>query len=665
MQIRFFSKFPRSLSLLFLAFALMFAPRAPAAEKLTAERAAELIPQLFKLHLSQHEMDIPFMRRVLKGLIDQLDPERVFFLKEEAAAPTNLPDAELKKLAEDTLNGDFALYRRTVEDFLKVQVARGDEVYAALEKRGEAIKAKGREEDEKAATSATAEEETIKWGQRPATAAERDERLFKSAVELFRIDKTYLNEDEAVKLALQTLRETHDKWKKIALDEEVPKLFLKSFMLAMDPHTEYLDADDEEEFNERLERSFTGIGVQIRPCPLGAQVDEVIKGGPSFRSGKLAKGDQIVAVDSFSLAGLPINKIVRRIKGPKGTDVKLTVLKHDSHKTEVISLTRDNIQLADLRVKGKIIDLPQGPVGFISVQAFYNGVHNDVRDRINELNAQKPLAAVVLDLRSNAGGYLEEAVGLAGLFIESGPIVGERDGENHVRWDNDPDHDMVFAGPLIVLVNQFSASASEIVAGALKDYGRAVIVGATQTYGKGTVQRVIPLAGINLSGDIKITTHQYFLAGGDSVQLKGVEPDVVIPGPKLLDEDGMLERATENAVPWQKIKGKLNRNAPDVKRWSTWKQEHIPELQNKSNARVAANPELKEIAENKPRKSLPGNGATPEKHAAKPMGQGADGKPVDPFDEPEGKDLQAQEAAAIAADMVPTWPTQSTKQAAK
>src|SRR6185369_1382411 len=135
---------------------------------------------------------------------------------------------------------------------------------------------------------------------------------------------------EAIKMALQTMRDERDKWQKISLDEEVPKLFLKSFMLAMDPHTEYFDADDEEEFNVRLERSFAGIGVQIRPCPLGAQIEDIIKGGPSEKSGKFSRGDQIVAVDNFSLAGLPINKIVRRIKGERGSEVKVTVLKRES-----------------------------------------------------------------------------------------------------------------------------------------------------------------------------------------------------------------------------------------------------------------------------------------------------------------------------------------------
>src|SRR5262249_16908473 len=158
---------------------------------------------------------------------------------------------------------------------------------------------------------------------------------------------------------------------------------------------------------------------------------------------------------------------------------------------------------------GKKFETPAGTIGLISVQNFYQDVNKDVKERIVELSKDKPLAGVVLDLRVNQGGYLEEAVKLAGLFIKSGPVVGERDGAGRIDWKSDFDN-FQFTMPLVILTSQFSASASEIVAGSLKDYNRAIIVGPTQTFGKGTVQRVIPLSNMNLPGEIKITTHQYF-----------------------------------------------------------------------------------------------------------------------------------------------------------
>jgi C-terminal processing protease CtpA/Prc len=234
--------------------------------------------------------------------------------------------------------------------------------------------------------------------------------------------------------------------------------------------------------------------------------------------------------------------------------------------------------------------------------------------------------------------------------------VGERDGHEQIDWKDDPDPSAEYLGPLVVLVNQFSASASEIVSGTLQDYGRAVIVGASQTFGKGSVQRVIPLRTLNLPGEIKITTHQYFLAGGQSVQMNGVQPDVVIPGPKLMDEEGMLERASENAIPASKIKGALDLADTNVKLWLDWKARNVPLLAEKSKQRVEANAEFKDAFDPKKRK---------EKETAE------DDKPRNPDEPPpltdtkkEEKDLQAEEAAVIAADMIATWPD-VTKQVAK
>jgi hypothetical protein len=267
------------------------------------------------------------------------------------------------------------------------------------------------------------------------------------------------------------------------------------------------------------------------------------------------------------------------------------------------------------------------------------------------LSKEKPLAGVVLDLRSNSGGSLEEAVRLVGLFIKSGPVVGERDGRNHVAWQKDRDREIAFDGPLVILTNQFSASASEIVAGTLKAYGRAMIVGHTQTFGKGTVQQVLPLGPDHLPGDLKLTIAQYYLADGSSVQLKGVEPDVVIPGPKLLDEEGLLERATPSALPWDQIPGLLDKARPEVKLWTDWKTGNLALLQEKSKVRVAANQPLLDAfdpAKLKEAAAKAEDGAEPANPDAPPA-----------LDEKKDKDYQADEAAAIINDMIPTWPSLS------
>ena len=674
----------------------LWQPSASAAEKLTKEQVAALLPQLFKLHLKQGSWDVPFVKRLLKKYVNELDPMKSFYTKQEVEDIVNLSDVRLKALADQSSNGDFTYYTTLLKGFLDVQIGRDHALYDGLEGRVNEINAiqakeklklaarnedKGKPVDSNTTEAPQAKDEAkkdiaaptgihepaqsaendedpdqIKWTERAANDTERETRLLKAISVYFESNKAYLCEREAFKQALLTVREERDKWMKVSIEQEVPKLFLKSFMDAMDPHTNYFDAEEDGEFTERLEREFAGIGVQIRPCPLGAQVEDIIKGGPSEKSSKFARGDQIIAVDDFPLAGMPINKIVRKIKGEKGTQVTLRLLKRDTQQNEVIVLTRDTIQVADMKVKGKKFETPAGTIGLISVQTFYRGVHKDVRERIKELSMEKPLVGIVLDLRDNHGGYLDEAVGLAGLFINSGPVVGERDCNGNVDWRKSSGS-AAFAGPMAVLTNQFSASASEIVAGTLKDYARVVIVAPTQTFGKGTVQRVIPLNPLNYPGEIKITTHQYFLAGGDSVQLRGVLPDVIIPGPKLLEEEGYLERASENAIGFNSIPGELDRSKKEVRLWTDWKSQNMAMLQEKSKQRVDANPEFKNFFNAKLRKAKAA--AAREEKPLKP-----DEAP--PLSDPneEKKDPQADEAVSVVKDMIGSWPG-TEKQAAR
>jgi len=701
------SSVSKSFLILIACFSISFGGigTASAAEKLTNEQVAMLVPQLFRLHLREKRMDVPLMKRLLKEIVNNLDPAKTMFTKEEADTITNLSDDDLSKLADRSLASDLTHYKGILEGFLKTQVGRDNAFYDGIDVRFEEIKAILKDLDDKLAADLKKPEavvekkaeakvgevrpadpknpepnspqvkaadaknldepdDEIKWSERPNNNAEREKRILRAVAQMYRINKSYLNDAEAYKLACQTIKQERVRWSKVNVDNEVPKLFLKSFMSAMDPHTVYFDAEEDEEFTGRLEPSFAGIGVQIRPCPLGAQVEEVIKGGPADKSSRFAKGDQIIRVGEQVLAGLPINKIVRFIKGERGSEVKLTVVKKATKATEIIPLKRDTINLGDMRVKGKGYDTPAGRVGVVSAQSFYrgadvagahqNGVSEDVRDRIAELEKEKPLIGLVLDLRDNHGGYLEEAVQMAGLFISSGPVVGEKDGRGVVTWKDDTDGKTYFDKPMVVLVNQFSASASEIVAGTLKDYSRAVIVGPTATFGKGTVQRVIPLSNLNLPGEIKITTHQYFVAGGDSVQQRGVEPDVTILGGKLMED--MLEKASENCVPWNQVKSRLDpAKMPDLAMWQDFKKKNVPQLVENSKARVAANKEYQDFFNIKIRR---------EKALArqKELEKNPEAPPEEKKD--DQKDFHVEEAVSVVGDMAPLWPA-SSKQAAK
>jgi carboxyl-terminal processing protease len=640
-----------------ILLALTALSRLQASERITENQVASLVPRLFDMHLKQHAMDAAFMRRTLKEFLTQLDPGKCFFLKSEADAIVNQSDADISRLEDHVLQGDLSNFRVLLSSFVEKQTARDEALYAGLDKFGEAVKGgkpatpppatdDGAAQDPKIPTAAEDDDDKINWQEYPQTNADREARLLRRTRNTFEGNRAYLSESDAFTLALQTVRRERQKWVDMSAadrDAETPKLFLRSFMNAMDPHTDYFD-DDEEEFSGRLERNFAGIGIQIRPCPLGVYVEEIIKGGPSERSANLFPGDQITAVDGYALAGLPITRSVKRIKGERGTDVRLTVLRRGTKKSEDVSLRRDTVELAGLRVKGKTIAVKNLTIGVVSVQTFYRGVHNDIRDRLRELSGRRQLDGVVLDLRGNHGGYLDEAIGVAGLFLDRASVVGERDSDGKIDWKDSSDSPY-YSGPLVVLTNQFSASASEIVAGALQDHNRALVVSSSQTFGKGTVQRVVQLSMYNAPGEIKITTHQYFLPSGNSVQSKGVEPDVAIPGPKL-DKDS-LESGNENALPFARIDSHTGKMKGEFRLRTEWKARLLADIMARSKERItAAKTEWADAFDTKKKRAADAAKAAKDPNEAPP--------PADPAK--DEKDLQAIEAAAIAADIGESWP---------
>ena len=619
--------------LLLLAFGAWQA--LPAEEHLSAEHVKTLIPHVLRMHLLRPELDVDRMKRLLSRFLDQLDRSRTIYLKAETEALVNPGEEAFKNLAEELREGRLEYFVKWLESFKAELLPRDGEFVTKLPEHKAEVTRKIPE----------AEWEKVKFEEFPATLEEHRQRILLLANREYHIYREYLSEEDALKFTVQNLQRVREKWAPLEPAAQAPDLVMKALLSALDPHSEYMDSEDVEQFDTSMTRGFSGIGVQIRGCPLGAQVEKVIEGGPASKSGAFDVADQIVQVDEAPVAGLALSQIVKRIKGPKGSEVKLVLKKAkplpDGKQMATVTLTRDNIDLTELRIKVKKFPGPEGLIGAISVTNFYNGVAGDVAERIRQLGAEQPLAGLVLDLRGNSGGLLEEAVRMAGLFITEGPVVAERDHMGLCRWLFDPDPTQVYAGPVVVLVNQFSASASEIVTGALRDYGRAVVVGASQTHGKGTVQRVIDLNLVKMPGKVKITFQQYFLARGDSVQERGILPDLEIPGPKLLEE--FLERKQEGAIPWASIPGRLEDDHPDLKRYGPWKAGVLPVLKEKSAPRVAANKEFERFRK-------------PEGEADEPEKTEADGK-----DQPPGlrkrdeKDPQLDEAVSIVRDALPLW----------
>lgn len=346
--------------------------------------------------------------------------------------------------------------------------------------------------------------------------------------------------------------------------------YLNTFINVYDPHTEYFPPKEKKKFDQSMSGQFEGIGARLQQKDGVIKVVEIIVGSPSYKQGELKAGDIILKVaqgdkEPVDVTDMDIDDAIELIKGPKGTEVRLTVQKPDGT-IKVIPIIRDVIEMEETYAKSFIIEQDKQRYGYIYLPSFYTdfthtGAHhcsNDVKNEIEKLKKYN-IKGIILDLRDNGGGSLQEAVDLAGLFIPEGPVVQVRGKMNYVTVHKDKNPSVSWDGPLSVIINYGSASASEIVSAALQDYKRAIIVG-TNSYGKGTVQSFVDLDyyvlpsfdSIKPTGSVKITMQKFYRINGDATQLKGVEPDIKLPNVyQYIDDYG--EKELEYPMPFDKI----------------------------------------------------------------------------------------------------------------
>lgn len=420
----------------------------------------------------------------------------------------------------------------------------------------------------------------------PANATEADElwrRRIKFEILAGVLDKKTQEETKT------TIHKRYERMLKNVGDIEpldIQEQFLSAFTRMYDPHSSYLSSDTLQDFSIQMKLSLIGIGAVLGIEDDGnCVVKEVKAGSPADLSGQIHVNDKIVAVqqqggESIEVIGMKLRRIVDMIRGAKSTKVTLTVLPHDAvdaTKTKQVHIIRDVIKLDEARATASIFDLPGEnnqtvPVGVISLNSFYgpsedtadatankNAATQDVAELIGKLKAQG-IKALVIDLRRNGGGLLSEAVDLTGLFITQGPVVQVRDSMGRLQVDSDTDTSVSYDGPLAVLTSRFSASASEIFAGALQNYGRAVIIGDSTTHGKGTVQAVLEMKNflprlsqnITNTGAAKLTYQKFYLPNGSSTQKKGVTPDITLPS--IDDFLPIGEADLPHALMWDEIK---------------------------------------------------------------------------------------------------------------
>tara|TARA_B100001146_G_scaffold21029_1_gene16062 strand:+ start:625 stop:2778 length:2154 start_codon:yes stop_codon:yes gene_type:complete len=387
-------------------------------------------------------------------------------------------------------------------------------------------------------------------------------------------DETYKPKSDAEleKEARETTKSSLDEF--YDLNEDLERkdwfsIYVNSIVEEFDPHTFYFAPRDKERFDIQMSGSLEGIGARLQKKMDNIKVVEIISGGPAWRGEELEVGDLIQKVkqedekEPVNIIGMPIDDAVDLIKGPKGTKVTLTVKKVDGT-VEDITLERDIVEIEETYAKSAMVNKNDRNYGLINLPRFYFDMEDaknrtaasDIKKEIIELKKEK-MDGLVIDLRNNGGGSLATVIDIAGLFIEEGPVVQVKSGTGEREVLTDDDDDILWDGPLVILVNELSASASEILAAAMQDYKRAIIIGSKQTYGKGTVQNVIDLnrwmknSDLGDMGALKVTTQKFYRVNGGSTQLEGVKSDVVVPDRYSYIDIG--EKDMENPLPWDQI----------------------------------------------------------------------------------------------------------------
>lgn len=543
-------------------------------------RIATLFARQFpRHHLTRSSLDDPIARRAWTNYLDSLDFRHVYFLQSDISEF----EAEQTTLDDRLEQGEMRFAYRVFAVFKKRLKDRYDYVCRLLDKGFDLGK-----------------QETYRWKREgapwPADRAEWDDlwrRKIKNEYVLIVVNRELAAEarargesgedddpdagrppDEVIrkryKQMLTVMEDSDEEW--------VLQKYLTAFAHAYDPHSGYMSSSNVEDFNIEMKLSLVGIGALLRAEDGAAKIVRLIPGGPADRDQReksLQPGDKIIEVaqgdgEPVDIRHQPLYKVVRLIRGEKGTRVVLTVIPASDPTgsiTKKVDLIRDEVKLEEQAASSRIVDGEdlygnRLKLGIITLPAFYANMnvrfiaHPDYRsaayDVEKELDSMKAkgVQGVLVDLRNNGGGALNEAIKMTGLFIGTGPVV--QVAERHRRrtlYDRDPS--VAYAGPLVVLVNRFSASASEIVAGALQDYGRAVIVGDTKTHGKGTVQSLVKLGLNRRLGSAKITTASYYRVSGGSTQLKGIAADIVLPSP--FDAMELGEESLPNAIAWSTI----------------------------------------------------------------------------------------------------------------
>jgi carboxyl-terminal processing protease len=541
-------------------------------ENYVARRVADIISHE---HYRRAPLDDHLSSLILDRYLDAIDGARSYFFASDIA--------------------EFEKYRYELDDAIKTgDVEPAFVIFRRFQQRSRermayAIELLNKKPDFDIDESFNFDREKEPW---PANAAEMNElwrkRVKNDALSLVTAGKQWPEAVDVLRKRYEHVAKRMDQSK----PDDVFEAFMNAFVLSLDPHSNYFSARNSEEYNIQMSLSYEGIGASLNLTDDYVTVIDVIAGGPAAVSKQLAANDRITAVgegktgELTDVIGWRLDDVVQKIRGPGGTTVRLQVLPAGAAPgsvQKVLDFTRNRVSLENQASKKAMRTVERNgkeiKVGIITVPSFYQdydasragakdyrSTTRDVQRLIGELR-KDGAEVMIMDLRANGGGYLPEAESLTGLFIDRGPVVQLRDTTGHIEVDDDPNPAIFYSGPMLVLVDRFSASASEIFAGAIQDYGRGLIVGQ-QTYGKGTVQNAHPLNYTIFGrkpelGQLNVTIGKYYRITGESTQDRGVTPDIALPS--LIDANEVGESTRDRALPWDHIEPASFRVEGDLK----------------------------------------------------------------------------------------------------
>jgi carboxyl-terminal processing protease len=546
--------------------ALVVGAQAPApVPTLQDEKTAKLVVSLLERnHMAKPTIDDETAKKWCKTFLKDLDPQKYYFLK--ADVDEFLPQATT--LDEKIHEGNLDFSRLVFDRFLK----RSDERLAMVR---EILKEKP---DFTVDESLVDDPDNIDYPKDDGEARDRMRKRIKLELLQAKVDDKEEKEEETIKKLAIKYRDRNRMVHQFN-SADLLEFYLSALSRTFDPHTTYMSKDSLEDLiQQSLQLSLTGIGASLQSEDGFAVVKELIPGGPADKDGRIQPEDKILGIQKedgseIDFVEQRLRDVVRHIRGDAGTHVKLIIQPSETKEKKIYELVRQKVELSEAHAKGQVIEVKADgktiKVGVINLPAFYGDTEavrkgdvdavsctNDCKKLIDGFKA-KGVDAVMMDLRGNGGGLLNEAISLSGLFIDKGPVVQVKDVSGVQHLDDD-EEGTAWDGPFVLLIDRQSASASEIFAGVIKDYGRGLIIGDSSTFGKGTVQSIQPISDVFLRrsnvpsmGALKLTIQQFYRVNGDSTQIRGVEPDIHIPS--LFDQAEFGEGKMENALKFDHV----------------------------------------------------------------------------------------------------------------